>query len=303
LTAPYTVDGPYSFWMMELDDQGLPLPEKWHQATINPYDGTVLGIRDSWGTVGHLGTGRREIIRSIYDLHRSLLLGATGETVVGFSGFFLVGTLLSGLYLWWPKLINLRRSLMFKRNTSLQRNIYDWHTLTGLYTSTLLMVIALSGIYLAFPDEVKSVVRLFSGVHEIPHALQSNHDPASQQRSIEQWLPNVLSTLDGTQLETLYFPILAEDTYQLNVKSAVDIGIPHRFGELIINGVNGNVLYRFDHQNANAGDKLLMWLLPLHNGEAFGTIGRAVVCFVGITPTVLWITGFIRSRQKRRRLG
>jgi uncharacterized iron-regulated membrane protein len=39
-------------------------------------------------------------------------------------------------------------------------------------------------------------------------------------------------------------------------------------------------------------------LHPLHNGEAFGWIGRWLVFLVAWIPAVLWITGLIRWRQK-----
>ena len=54
-------------------------------------------------------------------------------------------------------------------------------------------------------------------------------------------------------------------------------------------------------ENASAGEVFLRWLFPLHTGHAFGLPGRIAILVLGLMPTVLYITGFIRWRQKRRR--
>ncbi|MGH8556378.1 MAG: PepSY domain-containing protein, partial [Methylococcales bacterium] len=38
----------------------------------------------------------------------------------------------------------------------------------------------------------------------------------------------------------------------------------------------------------------------LHSGQAFGLAGRILVCLVGLVPSILYITGFVRWLQKRR---
>ncbi|MBM3625505.1 MAG: PepSY domain-containing protein, partial [Alphaproteobacteria bacterium] len=63
---------------------------------------------------------------------------------------------------------------------------------------------------------------------------------------------------------------------------------------------SGELLQVQDRNGFTAGEKFLEWLFPLHSGEAFGAIGRSVVLAIGLTPLVLYVTGFLRWRQKRR---
>jgi len=39
---------------------------------------------------------------------------------------------------------------------------------------------------------------------------------------------------------------------------------------------------------------------PLHNGQAFGMTGRILVFLSGLACPVLFVTGVMRRRQKRR---
>ena len=66
----------------------------------------------------------------------------------------------------------------------------------------------------------------------------------------------------------------------------------------------GRVLAVRDWGRATAADGLLASMLPVHNGEAFGTAGRWAVCAAGLAPLALYVTGvriWWRKRRGRRR--
>ncbi|MBK8379026.1 MAG: PepSY domain-containing protein [Nitrospira sp.] len=102
----------------------------------------------------------------IYELHQELLLGKPGEVFVGILAVFLLVSIRTGLYLWWPALGKLRRALSFQSGGSPIRRHYDVHKLTGLAGTLLLTLLAVTGFYLEFPDAVTSVVRWFSPVRD-----------------------------------------------------------------------------------------------------------------------------------------
>ena len=43
---------------------------------------------------------------------------------------------------------------------------------------------------------------------------------------------------------------------------------------------------------------LMRWLHPLHNGECLGLPGRLAVTLAGLLPLGLWVSGWMRWRQK-----
>lgn len=61
--------------------------------SVNPYTGEVVKKR-FWGDF---------VMTWIYDLHYTLLLAHTGKIIMSIVGGLLLLSLLSGVYLWWPR--------------------------------------------------------------------------------------------------------------------------------------------------------------------------------------------------------
>jgi uncharacterized iron-regulated membrane protein len=55
-----------------------------------------------------------------------------------------------------------------------------------------------------------------------------------------------------------------------------------------------------DPKNFTSGETFLDWIYPLHCGEAFGNAGRWFIVGMGLVPLILFVTGFLRWRWKRR---
>jgi uncharacterized iron-regulated membrane protein len=94
----------------------------------------------------------------IYDLHVRLLLGTTGETVNGIGALLLVVLASTGLVVWWPGVRLWRSCLHFEWRARWRRRNYDLHWLTGFFASVLLMFVALTGAYFAFPKTYEAIV-------------------------------------------------------------------------------------------------------------------------------------------------
>jgi uncharacterized iron-regulated membrane protein len=89
-------------------------------------------------------------------------------------------------------------------------------------------------------------------------------------------------------------------TYDLQIRQA---GAPmNRFPRthMFIDQYSGDVLATYDPHSDGWGDTAVNWLVPIHDGKAFGTAGRIVVMVLGLVPSVLFVTGFMRWNQKRR---
>ncbi len=69
---------------------------------------------------------------------------------------------------------------------------------------------------------------------------------------------------------------------------------------LWIHAQTGEVLAERDARKQSAGDAVLAWLHPLHNGEAFGMPGRVLACVAGLLPLLLLATGVQRWVDRRR---
>jgi uncharacterized iron-regulated membrane protein len=69
---------------------------------------------------------------------------------------------------------------------------------------------------------------------------------------------------------------------------------------LMVDQYSGTILYIRDPHRLTAGEKFLEWQYPLHCGEAFGNTGRAFIMVLGLVPLTLYVTGFLRWRQKQQ---
>lgn len=127
----------------------------WDRIFVDPYSGRVLGKID-------VETNFFWIVRQI---HQFLYLRRdVGSTIVGSSVLLFIITLLSGLFLWWPK----NRKVAVKRlkinfSTKWKRLNYDLHQVLGFYAFLVALVIAATGLVWSFKWWETSIYWLMDG--------------------------------------------------------------------------------------------------------------------------------------------
>ncbi len=239
-------------------------------------------------------------IRTIISLHASLLFGDDRRYVVGIPAIFLLVSVLMGLYLWWPRNGNWRHALTIKWGATPMRLTYDVHKTTGLYLAIVLIVMLFSGIYIVFRPQVQSLVSLFSLVREEPKDLKSTPIAGQPALGLDAVAAIANKIFPAGKLHWIFLPQGSEGVYVIG-KQANDE--PNRWStsrNVTIDQYKGQVLHVQDRANFTAGETFLEWQYPLHCGEAFGNAGRAFIMVMGFAPLTLYVTGFLRWRQKRR---
>lgn len=270
---------------------------RWYQATIDPYTGAVLSRDREWG--GYL-------VSFIYQLHESLVLDDPGETIVGFVAIFLLVSIGTGLSLWWPRPGKLRQAFTFARSGSVIRRHYDWHKLSGFYSAIILAMLAFTGVYLEFSEYVVPIVRLFSPVQEFPKEEAMQSLPVSDARplSVEEAVALARQVFPEGDLRFIGMPHGNVGVYQISLHQPGEVLESNGQSRVWLDQYSGKVLRVHDWRQFNGGETFLAWLFPLHNGEAFGLIGRWVVFFAGFIPLVLYVTALRMwwlKRQAHRR--
>lgn len=261
---------------------GAPNESHWHVVTVDPYSGRVLSER-RWGAY---------LVSLVYELHQSLLLEETGETLVGILACLLMLSVGTGLYLWWPRQRTLRRAFSFKPGTSIIRRHYDLHKLAGIASVLVLFLLAGTGFYLAFPGAVIPIVKLFSPVRD----ESSRTEPRStilagaDALPIERVTAIAQRTLPEATITWLGFPSGAEGTYSVGLRQPGEVREAEGQSQVWIDQYSGAVLNVQDWWLFTGGETLVAWLFPLHNGEAFGLTGRWIVFVTGFAPSLLYVT-------------
>lgn len=255
---------------------------------VNPYTLEIINSR-FWGDYA---------MTWVYDLHYTLLLDKTGHTLIALVGIFLLVSLCSGVYLWWPHSGRWKKALALKLRHGRARWIYDLHTLTGVYAAVLLVVISVTGSVLAKPDWFHPLVKKTSSVFEAP---ESRSEPGDRIKriSMDDALQIALTRFPKAEPRWLESPDGEEGVFMVRLHQQGEPGNRFPKTTVWIEQYSGEVLAVRDPFDGSAGDAFLDWQHPLHSGEAFGLTGRILVLLSGLLLPVLLVTGLVRWNQKR----
>jgi uncharacterized iron-regulated membrane protein len=97
----------------------------------------------------------------LVDLHDNLLAGDTGRLLNGIGGALFMVLILTGVWLWWPGLSHVLRSLKVGKPQASRRFMLQLHSVLGIVSFALLFVWALTAIYFAFPEPFEGTVDYF----------------------------------------------------------------------------------------------------------------------------------------------
>jgi uncharacterized iron-regulated membrane protein len=238
------------------------------------------------------------IVTWLYDLHYNLLLDEAGKTFLAIVGLFLMLSVGSGLYLWWPRNGNFKSALAIRKNAHIKRRVYDWHKTAGLVGCVFLLVLCVTGVMLEKPLWFESILAmpapLFTPKTE---ASTPNGKPGL---SLDTVANIAQAQFPQAELRWIYTPDNAQGVYQVRLYQAGEVG--RRFPKTMvwIEQFTGEVLAVRDAKKDVFGDTVVAWLHPLHNGEAFGLLGRWLIFLSGFVPLILFITGIMRWRHKQK---
>lgn len=251
---------------------------------VDPISAEVLGQRE-WG--GYL-------MSFIYKLHYTLWLGETGKSTIGILGLLLLCSLLSGLYLWWPRGKKRQRAFVVQRGKSL---LFDLHRVVGAYVAIGLLVIAISGVYMIFPKQANGLISYFSMVESpAPGRIETGETMLD----LDQIYDIAQRHFPHAALQHILLPAQPEQAYRIIMRQPGEARKTSGATQLWISPYSGDILAQQQPQVMSLGQRLTHWMYPLHNGEALGMTGRLVVFGCGLSLFGLYISGVWLWLRKRR---
>jgi len=270
---------------------------------LDPYTGEVIGqenYQSKW-------------MQWFFELHAKLLLGNTGMFLNGFVGLAAVILSLSGLIVWWPGLPRWRFGFSFQRGARWQRQNYDWHKLIGFYSSAMVLLIAVTGMYFSFPGLYKSIIQTVTGASIATSPRAATRWNASSGPTLEQFVRTALAAQPGTHFVSMSFPKKAGDPFTVRTRETHDW---HRIGlnYVYLEPGTGAVIRSARFSEANLASQVTLLMYPLHFGRfgvRWNTIAfygvMTVYLIVGLAPVALMITGYLmywnRSLSKKFKRG
>ncbi len=119
------------------------------QHLFDPFTGRDLGPTVPAGL---------KVLDWLVDFHDNLHADRTGRVINGVGAICLLVLCLTGLVIWWPGVGAWRRSLVVRFGGNWKRVNWDLHSAVGFWTALLVLMWAVSSIYLVFPNPFSSLV-------------------------------------------------------------------------------------------------------------------------------------------------
>jgi uncharacterized iron-regulated membrane protein len=238
----------------------------------------------------------RSLVRTVQDLHFDLLAGRTGRVVNGIGAMLMVGLCLTGIVIWWPGGANWRRGFTVDVRRTWKRVNWDLHSATGVWTVALIAMWSVTGIYFAFPSQFRAAVNAISPL-TVARTPQSAPAPAGATAPKPAWreLIALAQAAVPDQFVARVIPPSNDRAAFLVMFSAVKPapagGAP--LTSVYLDQYTGSPLTAAARPGRSAGDVVMDWVAPLHVGNFGGTGIRVAWLILGLSPPLLFITGFI----------
>lgn len=270
------------------------------QVMLNPYTLQIAGERN-WGEIG---LTRRLLMPTLFHLHRYLLTGEFGKTVIGISGLVLLIMSIAGVVLWWPKpnRTALRQAFTISQRGSWSRFNYSFHRAAGFFVAPVLIVLGFSGWYFNLPKWVTPIVSSVATV-SAPDKLSKQAPVRSAPISPGQAMAAAQALYPQAHVSRIALPTKPSMSYEIRLRQPGEIRQGDGATRITIDAYSGNMLRVRDPLRAPGGDTFLNWLFPLHSGEAFGMAGRIFISCFGAVPLLFLMTGlgiWLKRKKKHR---
>lgn len=270
----------------------------WQRIFVDPYRARVTGVRSY--AVDERVPGY--FMDAVFALHFQLLSGVNGITLAAVAAWLLILSLLTGVIVWWPVNGCWRQAFIIRRPFAPFRLVFDLHKTVSLYCCLVIGGVLLSGAYMNWADPIVWVTQFLSPATRGPaQAPQSKPVDGASPISPEQAVALAAVRYPEGRLSGLSMPEDATGVYQVSRQAVPKLSRFWSERIVTIDQYSGEILdVRAPDTRRSAGETFIDWQWPLHSGQAFGWVGRAVVFLSGVACPVIYATGFFMWWRKRK---
>lgn len=257
---------------------------------VDAYTGEVLG-RPTNAT--------RDLMQTLTAWHRWFDTDresrAMGELITGGSNLAFLFLLVSGAYLWLPKVYRwplFRQRLKFAANyrNAKDRDFY-WHHIFAAWSIFPLAVIIVTAVVISFPWANKLLTGLAGDSPGQAIEAELVDIPSGSVRAgLDELLEIAMAQSGGWNSIALELP--GEDSRTVSFE--IDAGSgrqPHMRHTIMLDAFSGEVVGSSDFSDRPAARRAIAWNRYLHTGESFGVIGQTVAGLVSIASLIMVWTG------------
>jgi uncharacterized iron-regulated membrane protein len=278
--------------VVRFQSRSQPGPQKGTDVFVDPASAHVLDVRPA---------PYNAVIGLMHDLHGRLLIpGREGRQVVGWLGVAMLALGLSGIFIWWPKRGQWNTGFRIRRNARGYWLYRDLHGAVGIWGLVVFLIVSFSGIAIAFPQSVRSIVTLGTAQPPAP-AFDLRRGPkvepiaGAAPLSLGAAVNLVKLKFPGADIRSIAIPASRSAAWRVTVGSIDDGPVSTAYVDPWRKQITA-----VRNARGSSADAFMAWQRPLHQGSGWGALWRILVFLSGLLPSLFVTTGIVMWIKKRR---
>ncbi len=234
---------------------------------------------------------------AMHRVHGSLLIPDVGRKVVGWLGWAMFVSSVTGLWLWWPRNGGFLKGLRWRRGAS---TLFNLHHVVGFWICVPLAVLSLTGVYISFPQTSRAVFGLPA---QPPRATGPGRfaPPIKPRLTVAQAVDSARAKYPGQTVEVSLPAKGDEPVWRVGLKAAgaerpATVEVVDATGEVkAVRGERGG--------DRDARDAFSPLMRRIHDGAGMGPLWQTIIFLGGVAPAILSLSGvtmWLRARSRRR---
>lgn len=237
-------------------------------------------------------------------VHTHLLAGSLGSTVVGLLGLALIAGVLMGMGLWFSQGRPLKERFQIRHQQGALIFLGDLHQLMGLLLGPVFLLIAFTGVNLAFPELSEALL----GAKDLGHAdqtkpiLSTGSNTSTSRIKLDEAVLLARGPFPRAEVRSVTTPEGDNGSLQVHFKQASEPNDRHPLTAVWIDAYSGQILEVRNPLRFNGRETLETLLWPIHTGEWAGGGWRLLWFAAGLSLPLFFATGLLRWLIRSHRL-
>lgn len=278
IEIPDSPDRPYNYLFFQNSEKGF----RSQIAFVNPFNGEVLGVRESNNTISNF----------LRQIHVRLFDGLYGRQIVGLAGIALIISSITGLLIYG----SFMKKQVFARIRSgrgIRIASADWHKLVGISALLFNLIIAITGAWLGLQPKLMSWFEMkVPNQYVAERVVMVPEEDAFFPIDFERAMAQSKEAIAGFIPQRLQ--LSSDGSGTVTVVGDVKRGIYERgANKVVMDKTSLKPLFIYDVREQSFADKLYYVQEALHFGQFGGMLLKILYAVLGLTTGFLSITGFL----------
>lgn len=281
------------------------------RASARPPEGQRPETRTVWldpatARVLDIANTRADAFGIMHVLHGSLMIPENGRKIVGWIGWAMLISSLTGIWLWWPRNGKVVKALRWRRSPRTTSNL---HHLVGFWLAIPLAVLSLTGVYISFPQMSRSVLAVFVEVPERGGGGPRGGGPGggpppleTPNLSVEAAASAAMRAAPSAELIAVNLPSPGRDGAAAEWRVQVRLPDAEANSNIVVNDESGEANLA-DRGGPSVDQNVARLMRRIHDGVEMGLFWQIIIFLGGVAPALLGVTGIVmwlRRRAARR---